>query len=532
MKLNKGNIATDAAAVWKETGWTFGLLLMLVGLLGFIFYDGLLAMFQSWEREEYSHGYLIPLVVIFLIWQKKDHLERIPFSGSWTGGVIVLGGIILFFLGDLSTINIIIKYAFLLTLFGIVLAFLGWRGIKCIWVPLVYLFFMIPLPVFFYNDLSASLQLISSQLGVAVIQFFGISVYLEGNVIDLGSYQLQVVEACSGLRYLFPLMSIAFLCAYFFKGAFWKRTIIFLSSIPLTVMMNSFRIGVIGVLVEYKGIAMADGFLHYFEGWVVFMSCLGIIFVEMWLLSKIGQDNDRPLRDVFGLDFPAPTPQNADIHFRSVPVPLLFVTSILFATAVAVAVLPERKNLIPQRADFERFPAVVGEWRGSEQSMEQKYLNILKLDDYLISDFSNPSGASLNLYVAYYNSQISNDSGHSPRSCLPGDGWEIKDMRIKVIQNLTTGDDAPLVVNRVEIEKNEQKQLVYYWFQQRGRVITNEYMVKWYLFWDALTKNRTDGALVRVSMIIKPGENSEDADNKLAAFIKMAVPHLHTYIPG
>jgi len=117
-----------------------------------------------------------------------------------------------------------------------------------IWIPLLFLGFMIPLPSFLYNNLSAYLQLISSQLGVAFIRLFGVSVYLEGNVIDLGTYQLQVVEACNGLRYLFPLMSLAFLSAYFFKGAMWKRAIIFLSSIPITVLMNSVRIGITGMI--------------------------------------------------------------------------------------------------------------------------------------------------------------------------------------------------------------------------------------------------------------------------------------------
>ena len=110
---------------------------------------------------------------------------------------------------------------------------------------------------------------------------FGISVYLEGNVIDLGSYKLQVVEACSGLRYLFPLVSLSFIAAYIYHGAFWKKAIIFLSSIPITVLMNSFRIGVIGVLVEYGGPGQAEGFLHDFEGWIIFMACIAILVLEM-----------------------------------------------------------------------------------------------------------------------------------------------------------------------------------------------------------------------------------------------------------
>ena len=150
------------------------------------------------------------------------------------------------------------------------------------------LFFTIPLPKFLYNNLSSQLQLISSEIGVWFIRLFDISVYLEGNVIDLGNYKLQVVEACSGLRYLFPLMTLGFIAAYFFKGAFWKRAIIFLSSIPITVLMNSLRIGMIGVTVEYWGVAAAEGLLHDFEGWVVFMACTAVLVLEMWVLAHVG----------------------------------------------------------------------------------------------------------------------------------------------------------------------------------------------------------------------------------------------------
>lgn len=107
---------------------------------------------------------------------------------------------------------------------------------------------------------------------------FQIPVFLEGNIIDLGVYQLQVVEACSGLRYLFPLMSLGFIAAYFYQAAFWKRAIVFLMTIPITILMNSFRIGVIGVMVDNWGISMAEGFLHDFEGWIIFMACAAILF--------------------------------------------------------------------------------------------------------------------------------------------------------------------------------------------------------------------------------------------------------------
>ena len=181
---------------------------------------------------------------------------------------------------------------------GVVLAFLGWRGTAVVWAPLVFLVFMIPLPDFLQIKLSAQMQLISSVLGVALIRLMDISVFLEGNLIDLGAYKLQVAEACSGLRYLFPLMSFGFLIAYLYNAPVWRRAVVFLSTIPITILMNSFRVGVIGILVEYYGVEMAEGFLHDFEGWVVFMLCCATLFLEIWGLDRL-TSNRRGLYQMF-----------------------------------------------------------------------------------------------------------------------------------------------------------------------------------------------------------------------------------------
>src|SRR4029079_8443440 len=118
------------------------------------------------------------------------------------------------------------------------------------------------------------------------IRLVGIPVYLEGNVIDLGVYKLQVVEACSGLRYLYPLLSLGFLAAYLFQAPLWQRAIVFLSTIPITILMNSLRIAIVGILVNSYGPQDADGFLHMFEGWIIFIACAGVLVAEMALFAR------------------------------------------------------------------------------------------------------------------------------------------------------------------------------------------------------------------------------------------------------
>jgi len=396
-------------------------------------------------------------------------------------------------------------------------------------VPFLILVFMVPLPQFIFNNLSAELQLISSQIGVAFIRLFDVSVYLEGNVIDLGSYKLQVVEACSGLRYLFPLMTLGFIAAYFFKGAFWKRAIIFLSSIPITVLMNSLRIGAIGVTVEYWGAAMAEGFLHDFEGWVIFMACTALLVLEMWLLARIGKER-KPLQEVFGLDFPDPVPHDATTKARRLPLHLFVALGLLLLTLLASGQVEQRAEIIPDRMAFSEFPQEIGGWKGRREQMEQIYIDALKLDDYIIVDFSDGNGRPINFYAAYYGSQSKGESAHSPRACLPGGGWQIKDLSTREIEGITA-DGAPLSVNRVEIRKEDVTQLVYYWFQGRNRIITNEYLVKWFLFWDSLTKRRTDGALVRLISPIYHGQALDEARNTMDRFALLASEELDHYLP-
>jgi EpsI family protein len=190
------------------------------------------------------------------------------------------------------------------------------------------------------------------------------------------------------------------------------------------------------------------------------------------------------------------------------------------------------EDIIPQRKAFLDFPLHLDGWQGQRDVIEQKYLDTLKLTDYVIVNYVTPDAkSSVNFYSAYYESQRKGASVHSPRSCIPGDGWQITSFGQLILPDIQM-QGTPLEVNRAVIEKGEYKQLVYYWFQQRGRSITNEYLVKWYLFYDAITMQRTDGALVRLVTSLDKGQDIEVADQRLQAFMKDMVKALPEYLPG
>ena len=250
-------------------------------------------------------------------------------------------------------------------------------------------------------------------------------VFLEGNVIDLGVYKLQVAEACSGLRYLFPIMSFSYVFAVLYRGPVWHKIVLLLSAVPIAVLMNSFRIGVIGVLVDRYGIGQAEGFLHFFEGWIIFLSCIGILFgmaVTMRLLS-----GDRtPLGDAIDVDF---TGLGAQIRRVTTVVPsraLKVAALATLALSAAWSLTPARETVRMERDPYSLFPMSFDGWSGSSSAFDPKVERVLGADDYLSAYFRSPDeAAGVDLFLSYYYSQTGGASIHAPEICLPGAGWEI-----------------------------------------------------------------------------------------------------------
>ena len=283
----------------------------------------------------------------------------------------------------------------------------------------------------------------------------------------------------------------------------------------------------IGVLVNSHGIGMAEGALHFFEGWLFFLFCTAIIFAEAALLLRIG-DRGRflPFTDLL--------PQRR--HFTSltqIPIPPSFLTATMLIAVVGLGLtgMAGREEATPTRKALVAFPLTVkGGWVGRASSIDAEVLGALKLTDYLLADYALPSGRSfVNFYVAYYRSQRAGAAAHSPQACIPGGGWQIERHTTEAFD---AAPDGTLKVNRLMIRQGETRQLVYYWFQQRGRNIADEYLVKAYLFWDALTRNRTDGALIRLATPLLPGEAEEAADRRLRDFLRAIHDQVGDYVPS
>jgi EpsI family protein len=525
--------------------------------LGYLYADSLAFLFGYWiGSEDYSHGIFVPLIGLFLIWQVRHRIAEAGAGNSWWGLAVISAGLFLYWIGEFATLYVLQHVSLWMVIVGLVIASIGARGARAIAFPLSYLLTSIPLPVFLYASLSSQLQLWSSALGVGFLQLVGVTAFRDGNVIDLGPVQLQVIEACSGIRYLLPLTSLALLCAYLFKDRMWKRVVLVLSSIPISVLVNGFRIGVIGVLVEWYGQGAAEGFYHLFEGWVLFMASLGLLILEMLVLAKIGTMGDRssfldrftwtdrnsnvtpaaplqaPASNILPppSNFPPPASHPPPSH-RLFPIPAyLCSVALLIPVAFASTLMVEREEVPPPRTMFVDFPMKLDGWLGTSLTLEKQYIDTLRFDDYVLADYRFANGQPVNLYAAYYQSQRKGQSAHSPQSCLPGGGWAISSFNSMDLP-ASSGMVRSLHVNRALIQKDSQKQIVLYWFKQRDRILSDEYLVKLFLFWDALSRGRTDGALVRIASLVGPGETEAIVDQRLLRFVSTIEPELARYVP-
>jgi EpsI family protein len=213
---------------------------------------------------------------------------------------------------------------------------------------------------------------------------------------------------------------------------------------------------------------------------------------------------------------------------RSLSAPMAATAMLLLATAGLALWLPERSQKAPARETFASFPLELpGGWQGRIEKLDTEIVAALAVTDYHIANYSRSKEPWVNFYSAYYASQSGGESSHSPRTCIPGDGWTISAIEDKVLA-LAQG---PLHVNRTLIQKGDQRQLVYYWFRQRGRSLTGEFQVKRLILHDAIVHDRSDGALLRLVTPLLPGEDESRADRRITDFIAAANPLLGKFIP-
>ena len=230
------------------------------------------SLVEAWMTDgNYSHGFLIVPLAVYFAWERRDALADTPSRPSWFGLVVLLGGLAMLLAGLMGAELFVTRLSFVGTLAGIVVFLFGWRTLRVLAFPFAFLLLMIPLPAILFNQVAFPLQLLASRAGELAISTAGIPVLREGNVLVLATTSLEVAEACSGIRSLVSLITLGVVYGYFIDRRAWVRTVIVASAVPVAILSNGARVAGTGIAAHWWGPSVAQGFLHEFSGWVVFL---------------------------------------------------------------------------------------------------------------------------------------------------------------------------------------------------------------------------------------------------------------------
>lgn len=242
-----------------------------------------------WIDPNFSHGFLIPLFSGLVVWQKRKQLGAVQPSPSWFGLVVIAGSLAMLVVGVLGAELFLSRTSFVFLLAGLVIYFYGWGYFRILLFPWAFLFFMIPIPAIIFNQIAFPLQFLAAKMASSLLSTVGVPVLRDGNIIQLPTMTLEVAEACSGIRSLMSLGALAVIFGYLVETRNLPRVILALSSIPIAVAANSMRIMGTGLLGNYWDPDKAQGFFHEFEGWVIFVSSLVMLFALQAVMRWISQ---------------------------------------------------------------------------------------------------------------------------------------------------------------------------------------------------------------------------------------------------
>jgi exosortase len=251
---------------------------------GLLYWRVLATLAEAWWTDDnYSHGFLIVPIALYLAWERRKLFAAAPRRPSSWGLAAVIGSLVVLAGGILGAELFLTRISIIGTLVGVVLFLYGWTALGVLAFPIAFLVLMIPLPAIIFNQIAFPLQLLASRVGESTLATFDIPVLREGNVLILANTSLEVAEACSGIRSLVSLLTLGVVFGYFADPRGWVRTAIALSTIPVAIVANAARVAGTGIAASRFGPEAAEGFLHQFAGWAMFL----VAFAMMALLQRL-----------------------------------------------------------------------------------------------------------------------------------------------------------------------------------------------------------------------------------------------------
>jgi len=280
----EGAAATVPAKAHKELPYVE--LAWFLGLLVIVFLPVLKVMVREWALlEEMGHAFFVPFVVAYVVWNDRDRILATPIKPCYPASLLIVWSFFQMLLGFLGADFFVARTAFIIAIIGIIWTLCGTALLRRLAFPLLMLLFMIRIPLFVYQQMTFPLQIFASKVAAWSLSVLGIPVLRDGNVLELPSQKLQVIEACSGIRSLLSLAFLSLVYAYIFDKRIWMRWVLLIATIPIAITANACRVTITGILSEYAP-TLAEGFFHSFEGWLIFMVALVCLIATHRLISR------------------------------------------------------------------------------------------------------------------------------------------------------------------------------------------------------------------------------------------------------
>ncbi len=495
---------------------------------GFIaaYWVPLRSIVNTWStNDDYSYGYLIPFVSAYLFWDMRHRLKGLKFKPAWAVLPLLLIFVGLSLYGILGSSGNIARPAVPIVYILLITFCFGTETLKRFALPLGFLIFIVPLPAFLDRTIGVYLKSISSQLGGLIIQLTGLSVHVSGNIIDLGVTQLQVVDACSGLRFVFPLLALGVIHAYFFEKIMWKRIACVVATVPIAIITNVLRIGITGILTHIIGPEAAQGFFHDFSGWVIFMVAFCFLFILSRILKLFPPAQPAVPSSGTNMALPPSDPDNQ----RSIAPALATALAIIVVTStltLTTSALPP----IKLKGGIRAFPLSIRAWHGKPQRVDPIIIEASGAEEAFQAYYTNGQSKSVSLYIGYRGSSfMENDNFfHSPTVCLPSSGWKSLEQSTHQILGVETFGN--LNVTKMIIEQMGTKQLVYFWFQTKDKATHDKNINRFHLALHALKRDNTYDLFIRTITPIGSSETVADAKDRMDVFIRDMMVSLDSFL--
>jgi len=257
----------------------------LLASFAFLYRHVVVKLVHDWATDDnYSHGFLIVPLALYLAWERRQGLAGLAPRPSVSGLLIVLASVGVLAAGTLGAELFLARVSMIGVLAGAIVFLYGWQHLRTLAFPVAFLLLMVPLPALIFNQVAFPLQLLASRAGEMALSVLHIPVLREGNVIVLAHTTLEVAEACSGIRSLVSLLTLGIVYGYFIDPRGPVRVAIALSTVPVAIAANGLRVAGTGVAAQYYGAQAAQGFLHSFSGWMVFVVALAAVFAVRYVL--------------------------------------------------------------------------------------------------------------------------------------------------------------------------------------------------------------------------------------------------------